>query len=273
MSRVYVGLAVILALVCPVHNSMEPEKVEDYSSYEHIRDFLKIFFLSTVNSTSYALRFQSALDSVYFLDYNNVSELCSRHISYISAGLKRGDPWSFFFLDSNGHQASDIINGRERYLGSYKECMAIREVVSGDDVIEGSYWNLRILTYIFPNKTALNYFTWHACFPSSCSQGDANIIADTIASANGFEGVYVYVPVLTSTLDDQWFWAAVVILSIFTTICVLGTMIDCLDIVQKKETLEKSQSAGQYYTGETIRLIPAERNWLVKERGRDILLQ
>ncbi|XP_070174525.1 uncharacterized protein [Littorina saxatilis] len=185
-------------------------------------------------------------------NYNNVSVNCTGALMEYSRALEKRDTWAIRIMDSSGKQGPGLLMGGMTQHGNYDECLNTRrnpqlEPRDTKHVREAQFctaffvtpsWILdyaRSLDVPYPPK--LPRVTVDLCIPSTCTTADLLHIVTVYMSSRSHnvsvEGVECHqVP---NFAEDT---AAVVVVSVFSTILLLVVLGTCLDVLQNIKTFE-----------------------------------
>ncbi|XP_037291329.1 nose resistant to fluoxetine protein 6 [Rhipicephalus microplus] len=210
----------------------------------------------------------------------NVSALCTEALMDFSRRILRMDIAAWRFLDATGKFPSGILEGTTGDLGAYDECLASRlEPTSGDRTSlssRGQYCSVflkpkqsramdKLIAQLtrYPvikkrfnltmarkaiKKGRVRGLRFGLCVPSSCSAAEVEAILASLAQLISLTSA------LTSCRTDEsnelngTQVAFIVIYSTLTICVLLGTIVDVLERLKKKETtlLHKDKDSGKW---------------------------
>lgn len=178
----------------------------------------------------------------------NVSDACYNDTQMIGPSAMEVQLWAIKMIDASGKPPSDIINGNTGWLGSYDECLSIKNDKSEFGQLpppfNGQYCivglPLNILNITLPEaKLGL-------CLPDSCSPSDARALANaalvTIQPERNVFAKYVECKKEVLDFDDRAI-GAVIVCSFILGMMIVGTMYDVI-VVKDLLRMKKTSQAG-----------------------------
>ena len=127
----------------------------------------------------------------YFLEDYGVSSECRRDLIRVNGGLQRGDDWALRMMDAFGKPGANLMDLRFRWMGSYDECVEIKDIVAENNGINGKFCWIKFpfdksLTpqsskYIAMHETKPISFKISTCFPATCSERDIKSIVKAVS--------------------------------------------------------------------------------------------
>ena len=187
----------------------------------------------------------------YFLDDYSVSSKCRRDLLRVNGGLERGEDWALRMVDAFGKPGANLMDLRFRWMGSYDECVEIKDIVAANNDINGKFCWIKFpfeksLTphsskYIAMHETKPVLFKISTCFPATCSERDIKFIVKAVSDQLEVVNTPSELDIIchTSTGLSSGAIACLVMLFVLALLLVTGTAYDVIFMRLRLVTNEK----------------------------------
>ncbi|XP_076092954.1 nose resistant to fluoxetine protein 6-like isoform X1 [Mytilus galloprovincialis] len=190
-----------------------------------------------------------------------LSKLCMNQTEAVFKALLKGQNWAERMIDAAAKPPADFLDGDITWLGDYEECLAIHSNLTEDTAIapfDGEYClvGIPIPAKVIPNPLAAasQYLVrLGVCVPDGCSENDTLILLNTVLSKIP-NNTMLAASVQCQDPDREFDTRAtvvIVIVSLFMTVMVIGTVYDVLYLQWPKS---KAQSMAGLLNGEVTEI-------------------
>ncbi|VDI33667.1 Hypothetical predicted protein [Mytilus galloprovincialis] len=190
-----------------------------------------------------------------------LSKLCMNQTEAVFKALLKGQNWAERMIDAAAKPPADFLDGDITWLGDYEECLAIHSNLTEDTAIapfDGEYClvGIPIPAKVIPNPLAAasQYLVrLGVCVPDGCSENDTLILLNTVLSKIP-NNTMLAASVQCQDPDRKFDTRAtvvIVIVSLFMTVMVIGTVYDVLYLQWPKS---KAQTMAGLLNGEVTEI-------------------
>ncbi|XP_063422394.1 nose resistant to fluoxetine protein 6-like isoform X2 [Mytilus trossulus] len=190
-----------------------------------------------------------------------LSKLCMNETEAVFKALLEGQNWAERMIDAAAKPPADFLDGDITWLGDYEECLAIHSNLTKDTVIapfDGEYClvGIPIPAKVIPNPlAAVSQYMLRlgVCVPDGCSENDTLILLNTVLSKIP-NNTMLAATVQCQDPDREFDTRAtvvIVIVSLFMTVMVIGTVYDVLYLQWPKS---KAQTMAGLLNGEVTEI-------------------
>ncbi|XP_071156465.1 nose resistant to fluoxetine protein 6-like isoform X2 [Mytilus edulis] len=190
-----------------------------------------------------------------------LSKLCMNQTEAVFKALLKGQNWAERMIDAAAKPPADFLDGDITWLGDYEECLAIHSNLTEDTAIapfDGEYClvGIPIPAKVIPNPLAAvsQYLVrLGVCVPDGCSENDTLILLNTVLSKIP-NNTMLAASVQCQDPDREFDTRAtvvIVIVSLFMTVMVIGTVYDVLYLQWPKS---KAQTMAGLLNGEVTEI-------------------
>ncbi|XP_071147457.1 O-acyltransferase like protein-like [Mytilus edulis] len=198
--------------------------------------------ISKIHMIQDILRGGSIRDVLPLSSEDTVNDVCYGDAMDFVDSMVEISPWALKMFDSMGKLREGVMHGQLNLVGSFDECMEIQAQIKAGGKLgnrtkeTASSFGTRycrvsmdIPSGVLPidTKGVPVHLTWGACVPDSCHSRDISGLFKLEALRNmttTFDGVYVYCFDNKPITEDDSAVAAIVMLSIFGLLIVVGTL-------------------------------------------------
>ena len=195
-----------------------------------------------------------------------MSSECRRDLIRVNGGLERGEDWALRMVDAFGKPGANLMDLRFSLMGSYDECVEIKDIVAANNDINGKFCWIK-----FPFDTSLTphyskYIAMHeakpilfkisTCFPATCSERDIKSIVKAVSDQLEVVNTPSELDIIchTSTGLSTGAIACLVILFVLALLLVTGTAYDVIFMRLRLVTNEKNPTYIEDRPAELIHL-------------------
>lgn len=153
---------------------------------------------------------------------NEVDEKCRKHIVIIINHLFKGSKWALQMFDSITKLPAGLLDGNGIDLGNFDECIEIN-VKEDVDSFRGQHCLAKANFNMMEKEKEL--LTWSMCTPSSCTAYDlSNLMSILLNHTIQVTPETCHIKETRSFTSEDFL--AILILSVFGTLCMLSTAYD-----------------------------------------------
>ena len=218
-------------------------------------------------STNGNLTFQTRLS--HFLKDHDVSSACQRDVIRVNSGLERGDDWALRMVDAFGKPGEDLMDLRFHWIGSYDECVEVKDIDGNDDVSGQFCWAIfpfnkslapRSARYIFTRESQPILFKLGTCFPETCSKDDIKSIVRAVSGQLGNDSGPLNLDVQCHISLGLSSGAIACLVLLFTIVGLLaaGTAYDV--IVMRLQMMSKHKRIGNNVDNQSTEMVYLDGN-------------
>ncbi|XP_052091571.1 nose resistant to fluoxetine protein 6-like isoform X2 [Mytilus californianus] len=176
-----------------------------------------------------------------------LSNLCMNQTEAVFKALLEGQNWAERMIDAAAKPPADLLGGDITWLGDYDECLAIHSNLTENMEIapfDGEYClvGIPIPVKTIPNPLVAGQYMLRlgVCVPDGCSETDTLILINTVLSKIP-NNTMLAASVQCQNPDREFDTRAtvvIVIVSLFITVMVIGTVYDVLYIQWPKSKVQ-----------------------------------